>query len=123
GKIPTTVWILPISNGMRDLGTAGTRARQGVSRRRRVHRRRGGSRQRRRYRSPRRGHSLLRHQDDLDAAVLGAAFQRRVVSHRLELAEGGGGQGGRLDAQRLEIAGDVDRARGRQLPVGWIALG
>ena len=30
-----------------------------------------------------RGHLLLRHQDDFDASILGAAFQRRVVGHRL----------------------------------------
>src|SRR5438094_2077668 len=75
-----------------------------------------------RARSPRRRRSLLRHQDDLDAAVLGAAFQRRVVRDRLELAEGGGGEAGRLDALLLQIAGDVDRAPGRKLPVGRIAL-
>src|SRR5207245_6619950 len=67
--------------------------------------------------------SLLRHQNDLDASILGAAFRRRVVGHRLELAEGGGRKLGRLDALLMEITRDVDRARGRQLPVGRIALG
>src|SRR5438309_348139 len=69
-----------------------------------------------------RGHSLLRYEDDLDAAVLGAAFQGRVVGHRLELAEGGRREVARLDALLLEIARHVDRARGRELPVGGIAL-
>src|SRR5215831_6749945 len=70
-----------------------------------------------------RGRSVLRHENDFDAPVLGAALGRRVVGHRLELAERGGGQDGRLDALLLEIAGDVDRARGRQLPVSRVALG
>src|SRR5882762_7283009 len=65
---------------------------------------------------------LLRHEDDLDAAVLGAAFQGRIVGHGLELAEGGGREAARLDALLLEIAGNVDRAPGRELPVGGIAL-
>src|SRR2546427_3244500 len=70
----------------------------------------------------RRGRSLFRHQDDFDPAVLGPALRRRVVGHRLELGERGGGEGGRLDTLLLEIAGNVDRARGRELPVGRIAL-
>src|SRR6266849_10255814 len=86
-------------------------------RRRRVHRRRGGRDGAPRLVTATRS-SLLRHQDDLDASILAAAFQRRVVGHRLELAEGSGRKFGRLDALLLEIPGDVDRARGRQLPVG-----
>src|SRR6516225_6493814 len=53
------------------------------------------------------GRSVLRYQDDLDAPILGAALGCRVVGHRPELAEGGGGQDGRLDALFLEIARDV----------------
>src|SRR5262245_39345437 len=65
---------------------------------------------------------LFRNQHDLDAAVLGAAFGRGVVGHRLELTEGGGRELGGLDALLLQIVRDVDRPRRRQLPVGRIAL-
>src|SRR5919204_4605030 len=45
--------------------------------------------------------SVLRDEDDLDAAVLGAPLEHRIVRHRLELAVGGRGKAGRVDALLL----------------------
>src|SRR5687767_1276580 len=72
--------------------------------------------------TPRSVYLLLWDEDDLDAAVLGPALHGGVVGDGLELAEPGGRQLRGIDRLLLEVARDVDGARGRELPVGRVAL-